>query len=151
MKATPHLPVLQWTVPNTYNWNTRKSEVRECPCVGWLTLPANPKLHRSFEYAAAGELWDRPEQSVPVFYREPRCSSFPYSFEWHGVRMSRWFGAKDRDSTPTPGSQFESLDAWYFGSAYLAGRFRPAPGWRIEVLGETYDSGEPMARLAQDK
>lgn len=121
------------------------------PKVGMLTLPAIEDIHRSFEYAGAGEIWNLDACCVPVTYdghywilgsRPGTCVE-----SWFQNRIGGCYGSDNRNKEPRPGDFGIQMDPFTAAKHVLSGALVLEPDWKCCVVGE-YQSGDPIYRVA---
>jgi len=123
--------------------------------IGYLHCPAQAGVHRSFEYAGAGEIWNLDEADIPLYHK-----GYWITGDRPGTRVDSWFqnrigasyGSDNRDTQPQRGSIGVQLRNYDAAKMAAAGRLTLAAGWRLVQTGTYPDdcgnsAGKPIYRI----
>lgn len=123
--------------------------------IGYLTVAERENVHRNFEYAGSGEIWNLHPACVEVV---SGGYGSPFALYSHpGERIDSWFqnrigscyGSDNRDNSVVPGKYPMQLTYFDLARKVLQGEMTLCDGWRVDVYDSAYEDGTPVAQVVQ--
>jgi len=122
--------------------------------IGYLDVDARQNVHRTFEYAGAGEIWNLHAARVEVTAYDRTFAVYKQPGEridsWFQNRIGACHGSDNRDTSVMPGEYHMQSCYYHLGDLVLQGKMTLAPGWKLRDYGKSYTDGSPMVRVVRE-